>query len=64
MNFFYSIFSFLASGGVFMLPILLVFAVGFAIAVERFITLTTVTNKNQVVWEQLQPLLANGEFQP
>jgi biopolymer transport protein ExbB len=45
-----------------MLPILLVFAVGFAIAVERFITLTTVTNKNQMVWEQLQPLLANGEF--
>ena len=53
MNFFYSIFGFLASGGVFMLPILIVFAVGFAIAVERFITLTTVTNKNQVVWEQL-----------
>ena len=63
MDFFYSIFGFLSSGGVFMLPILIVFAVGAAIAVERIITLTTVTNKNQVVWEQVQPLLANGDFE-
>jgi biopolymer transport protein ExbB len=62
MNFFYSIVSFFASGGVFMYPILLVFAVGVAIAVERYVTLTVVTNKNQAVWDQVQPLLANGEF--
>jgi len=62
MDFFYSIVGFFASGGVFMYPILLVFAFGVAIAVERYITLTMVTNKNQVVWEQVQPLLANGEF--
>ena len=62
MDFFYSIVGFFASGGAFMYPILLVFAFGVAIAVERFITLTLVTNKNQVVWEQVQPLLANGEF--
>jgi len=62
MDFFYSIIGFFSSGGVFMYPILLVFAVGVAIAVERYITLTVVTNKNQVVWDQVQPLLANGEF--
>jgi biopolymer transport protein ExbB len=62
MDFFYSIVRFFATGGVFMVPILMVFAVGAAIAVERFITLTTVTNKNQVIWEQLQPLLAKGDF--
>ena len=62
MDFFYSIVGFFASGGMFMYPILLVFAFGVAIAVERYITLTIVTNKNQVVWEQVQPLLANGEF--
>ncbi len=63
MDFFYSIVGFFASGGVFMYPILLVFAVGFAIAVERYVTLTLVTNKNQAVWDKVQSLLANGEFE-
>jgi biopolymer transport protein ExbB len=62
MDFFYSIVRFFVSGGAFMYPILLVFAVGFAIAVERYITLTLVTSKNQVIWDKVQPLLANGEF--
>jgi len=62
MDFFYSIVGFFVSGGVFMYPILVVFAVGVAIAAERYITLTLVTNKNQVVWDKVQPLLANGEF--
>ncbi len=62
MDFFYSIVGFFASGGVFMYPILLVFAVGVAIAVERYVTLTQVTAKNQAVWEKVQPLFANGEF--
>jgi len=62
MDFFYSIVSFYASGGIFMYPILLVFAVGLAIAVERYVTLTVVTNKNQAVWDKVQPLLANGNF--
>jgi len=62
MNFFYSIIGFFSSGGMFMIPILVVFAVGVAIAVERYVTLTAVTNKNQAVWDQLQPVLANGDF--
>ena len=62
MDFFYSIVGFFASGGVFMYPILLVFAVGVAVAVERFVTLSVVTSKNQAVWDKVQPLLANGEF--
>jgi biopolymer transport protein ExbB len=62
MNFFYSIVGFFASGGIFMYPILLVFAVGAAIAGERFITLALVTNKNRAVWDKVQPLLSNGEF--
>jgi biopolymer transport protein ExbB len=62
MDFFYSIVGFFSSGGVFMYPILLVFAVGVAIAVERYATLTAVTKKNQAVWEKVQPLLANGDF--
>ena len=62
MDFFYSIVAFFATGGLFMYPILLVFAFGVAIAVERFVTLTMITSKNQVVWDKVQPLLDNGEF--
>jgi biopolymer transport protein ExbB len=63
MDFFYSIVGFFASGGAFMYPILVVFAFGVAIAVERYITLTLVTNKNQVVWKKVQTLLADGNFE-
>jgi len=63
MDFFYSIISFFSTGGVFMYPILIVFAVGVAIAIERYITLTIVTKKNQVVWEKVQPVLADGDFE-
>ena len=62
MDFFYSIAGFFSSGGLFMFPILLVFAVGLGIAIERYFTLSMVTNKNQQVWEKVQPMLTNGEF--
>ncbi len=62
MDFFYSIVNFFMSGGIFMLPILVVFAFGVAIAVERYVTLAIVTNKNQAVWDKVQPLLAEGDF--
>ena len=62
MDFFYSIAGFFFSGVLFMFPILLVFAVGLGIAIERYFTLTMVTNKNQLVWDKVQPLLTNGEF--
>ena len=62
MDFFYSIVAFFGSGGLFMYPILLVFAVGSAIAVERYVTLSLVTNKNRAVWDKVQPLLSNGDF--
>jgi biopolymer transport protein ExbB len=63
MGFFYSVISFFSTGGVFMYPILIVFAVGFAIATERYITLSIVTKKNQAVWDQVQPVLAEGDFE-
>ena len=63
MDFFYSIVGFFVTGGPFMYPILIVFAVGSAIAIERYVTLTMVTNKNQSVWSEIQPALVNGEFE-
>ena len=62
MNTIYSIVGFFVSGGMFMYPILLVFAVGLAVAIERYFTLSLVTRKNQQVWKEIQPLLSKGEF--
>ena len=63
MDAFYSIVSFFSTGGMFMYPILVVFAFGVAIAIERFVTLSMVTSKNQAVWEKVQPLLDSGDFE-
>ncbi len=62
MDLIYSIVGFFVTGGPFMYPILLVFAVGTAIAVERFITLTMETAKNQSAWSRVQPALMDGDF--
>ncbi len=62
MDFFYSIVGFFVTGGPFMYPILIVFAVGAAIAVERYITLTLARAKNQSTWSKVQPALLNGDF--
>ncbi len=62
MDFIYSIIGFFVTGGPFMYPILIVFAVGTAIAVERYVTLTMVTAKNQSAWSKVQPALMNGDF--
>ena len=62
MDVIYGIVGFFVSGGLFMYPILFVFAVGAGIAVERYVTLTRITNKNRGMWTSLQPLIARGEF--
>jgi biopolymer transport protein ExbB len=62
MDFFYSMIAFFVTGGPFMYPILIVFAVGASIAMERYITLTQVTARNQYVWSQVQPALVEGDF--
>ena len=62
MDILYSIVGFFSTGGIFMYPILVVFAFGVAVAVERYITLTQITTKNQSVWESIQPMLNRGDF--
>jgi biopolymer transport protein ExbB len=62
MDFFYSIVGFFVTGGPFMYPILLVFALGAAIAVERYVTLALIRSSNQSAWGQVLPLLMSGEF--
>jgi len=59
---FYSLVEFFQKGGLFMYPILLVFAVGMAIAFERWVQLNRIRSSNQTIWNQLQPVLVKGEF--
>ena len=46
-----------------MYPILIVFAVGAAIAIERYVTLTRATAKNQSAWNNVQSALMAGDFE-
>ena len=62
MEFIFSIVRFFQTGGAFMYPILIVFAIGLAIAVERWIKLSTVRRVNRRMWDQVHPILEEGEF--
>jgi len=53
---------FFVEGGFWMYPILLVGAIGIAIALERFVKLTLVERSNKKMWDQLHPLLVDGDF--
>jgi biopolymer transport protein ExbB/TolQ len=53
---------FFQSGGMFMYPIVVVLALGVAIAVERYVYLTAARATNQRVWKQVMPLLLDGKY--
>lgn len=53
---------FFQMGGFFMFPILMVLAAGLAISVERWVHLKRVKKENSQTWDQLQPVLAAGDF--
>jgi len=57
-----SIVAFFQKGGLFMYPILFVFAAGMAIAVERWFQLGRIRSVNRKMWNVLQPILVKGEF--
>ncbi len=48
---------FFQTGGTFMYPILLIFSLGLAIALERFIYIVQTQSKTRKVWQQLAPML-------
>jgi biopolymer transport protein ExbB len=62
MNLFATIARFFQDGGHFMYPIAIVAVLGIAIAVERFIYLTMMRSKNRSLWQQIEPLLGQGNF--
>ncbi len=62
MELFESIIRFFQEGGMFMYPILLIFAGGVAIAIERWLYLTLVTGSNKRTWKKVLPMLNSGDF--
>jgi biopolymer transport protein ExbB len=54
---------FFQKGGTFMYPILLVFAIGVAIAIERYMYLTYARANNRRALAKLMPVLESGDFQ-
>lgn len=53
---------FFVEGGPFMYVTLLVFILGIAISLERFIYLNLVQSRNQSMWKILFPLMTQGKF--
>jgi biopolymer transport protein ExbB len=53
---------FFVEGGFWMFPILVVGAIGVAIGIERFIKLTLVERANRKIWDELHPVLVEGDF--
>lgn len=58
----YSVVGFFQKGGLFMYPILVVFAVGMAIAVERWIQLTKTRSENSKAWTKVHTVLTKGSI--
>jgi biopolymer transport protein ExbB len=62
MNAFAAIVKFFQDGGLFMYPIVVVLALGLAIAVERWLFLTMTTTSNKRLWNKVMPYLKSGNF--
>ena len=62
MNFFETIARFFQNGGHFMYPIAVVLVIGVAIALERWFYLTVSRSRNRSLWQQIEPLLGQGNF--
>jgi biopolymer transport protein ExbB/TolQ len=59
---FNAIVKFFQDGGHFMYPIAVVALAGLAIAIERWVYLTMVAQRNRSLWRDLAPLLGQGNF--
>jgi len=62
MEFFSSIVRFFQGGGFMMYPIAVVLVIGAAIAIERYVVLTMTSIRNRGLWNEIAPLLAQGNF--
>ena len=63
MDMFASVIGFFQNGGVFMYPIVIVFALGLAISIERYVYLSKTSISNKMVWKKITPFIKAGRFQ-
>jgi biopolymer transport protein ExbB/TolQ len=63
MEIYSTVVQFFQAGGLFMYPIVVVLALGAAIALERYIYLTAARATNQRIWRKVMPLLMEGRYQ-
>ena len=64
MSFFDYVITFFREGGPFLYLLAAIFVVGIAMGIERFIFLTAETTSNRRLWNQVAPLIANGNLPP
>jgi biopolymer transport protein ExbB len=57
-----TIINFFKDGGVVLFPLAIIFVVGVAIAVERWLYLTVETARNRSLWDEVAPHLGAGNF--
>jgi len=62
MDMYSSVVGFFQDGGVFMYPIVFVFALGAAISIERWLYLTRASVSSKQLWKQLTPYIRAGKF--
>ena len=62
MNIWDTLVKFFQGGGDFMFPIAVVLVIGLSIAVERYIYLFRVSTRNRQLWNQIVPMLSQGNF--
>ena len=54
---------FIAAGGIWVIPILIVGAIGLGVAAERYFVLSLAAKRNRQMWDKLQPVLHAGDFE-
>lgn len=54
---------FIAAGGIWVIPILVVGAIGLGVAAERYFVLSLTAKRNRQMWDKLQPVLHAGDFE-
>lgn len=63
MEFYHFIVNFFREGGFFLYPLAVIFVVGVAISIERFIYLTSETRANRRIWKEVAQLIHSANFQ-
>ncbi len=62
MNIWEDLVKFFQGGGTFMFPIAIVLVIGLSIGIERYIYLVRVSTRNRQLWNQIVPMLSQGQF--